>query len=91
MMMMSRRMMMSMHCADCGTERGGPLLHNYLWNSIAEKRSYLCFGCIEFRIGRQLTQSDLRNCQANAGWLPYDENDSASARFARGRCLLRIS
>ena len=79
---------LNLRCADCGTKRLGPILHDYLWNLIAEKRSFLCLGCIEFRLGRQLTRSDLRDCQANAGWLPYDESDSLSARLARGRCLL---
>jgi hypothetical protein len=63
---------------------------------------FLCFGCIERRLGRRLTQEDLNTTAPwNAGWVDHVddgcENDSAAfkemmerwkARQARGRRLL---
>ena len=60
---------------------------------------FLCFACIERRLGRQLTQEDLNTSVWNAGWihppadyaLPFDCRHSAKAqwaRWARGRRLL---
>ena len=33
--------------------------------------TFLCFGCIERRLGRQLTQEDLNTSVWNAGWIDY--------------------
>src|SRR5262245_25482479 len=61
--------------------------------------TFLCFGCIEQRLGRPLVQEDLDICQWNAGWidppsdyaLPFQSLDSAQASWAgwaHGRPLL---
>jgi hypothetical protein len=66
----------------------GPVLHDELWATIADRHMLLCFDCIERRLGRSLTQADLTVCAFNAGWLSFDGADVVAMQFARGRRLL---
>jgi hypothetical protein len=76
-------------CDDCRLpEPAGPMLHDELWATFAEPNAFLCFACIERRLGRQLTQADLTLCPFNAGWISFDGADVAAMQFARGRRLL---
>lgn len=43
------------------------MLHDDLWLSIARKDELLCLPCIERRLGRLLTESDLTDCLFNEG------------------------
>ena len=63
----------------------GPMLHNEVWATIAKPTDFLCFACVEERLGRRLTQRDLTICPLNAGWQPFDATDHDSARIAIGR------
>jgi hypothetical protein len=79
-------------CDDCGLpDPDGPMLRDELWRSILKSDSeqlLLCFSCIEKRLGRGLTQADLKPCPFNAGWISFDGADVAALQFARGRRLL---
>jgi hypothetical protein len=79
-------------CDDCGLPKpAGPMLYDALWRSITKSDSewpWLCFDCTEKRLGRPLTQADLRPCAWNAGWISFDGADVAVMQFARGRRLL---
>jgi hypothetical protein len=76
-------------CDDCQQPLpAGPALHDELWTSIAQPDAFLCFDCIEKRLGRPLTQADLTVCAFNAGWISFDGADVAALQFARGRRLL---
>jgi hypothetical protein len=75
-------------CDECRLpEPAGPTLHDELWATIAEPDALLCFGCIEKRLGRGLTQADLTLCAFNAGWIEFS-SDVVAMQFARGRQLL---
>jgi hypothetical protein len=55
--------------------------------------TFLCFACMERRLGRQLTQEDLNKSAWNVGWIDYvcdasTEPESVARRRARGRRLL---
>jgi hypothetical protein len=43
----------------------------YLFPLFQQVETFLCFGCIERRLGRQLTQEDLIPCVWNAGWIDH--------------------
>jgi hypothetical protein len=74
-------------CDDCQQPLpAGPVLHDELWTSIAQPDAFLCFDCIEKRLGRPLTQVDLTVCAFNAGWISFDGADVAAMQ--RGRRLL---
>jgi hypothetical protein len=76
-------------CDDCQQPLpAGPALHDELWTSIAQPDAFLCFACFEKRLGRPLTQADLKTCAFNAGWISFDGADVAAMQFARGRRLL---
>jgi hypothetical protein len=76
-------------CQDCiQPVPAGPMLHDELWATIAEPDAFLCFDCIEKRLGRHLTQTDLIVCSFNAGWLEFSDADVVAMQFARGRHLL---
>jgi hypothetical protein len=71
----------------------GPVLHDELWATIAQpdlEHAFLCFDCTEKRLGRGLTQADLKTCPFNAGWISFDGADVAALQFARGRQLLPL-
>jgi hypothetical protein len=79
-------------CDDCKLPKpAGPMLYDNLWRSITKSDSewpWLCFDCTEARLGRPLTQADLKPCPFNAGWISFDGADVAAMQFARGRRLL---
>ena len=53
-------------CADCGKNGWSPMLIKELWNQITpDKPRFLCFNCMETRVGRKLTASDLLQCPMN--------------------------
>jgi hypothetical protein len=52
--------------------------------------NFLCFGCIERRLGRNLTQDDLLVSRLNAGWIDYNPADPIARMFASGRHLLPV-
>jgi hypothetical protein len=75
-------------CDDCRLPEAGPMLRNDLWATIAETTyMFLCFDCIEKRLGRRLTQGHLTVCSFNAGWINFDGADVAAMQFARGRTV----
>jgi hypothetical protein len=75
-------------CQDCiQPVPAGPMLHDELWAAIAEPDAFLCFDCIEKRLGRRLTQGDLTVCPFNAGWVEFP-GDVVAMQFACGRQLL---
>jgi hypothetical protein len=67
-------------CIDCGTETlsstpGVPsefyMVHDAVWAAaggpaVADMESYLCIGCIEARLGRQLTAADFTGAPVNS-------------------------
>ncbi len=61
-------------CGSCGPRmRSGPILLNSVWLSIAKRlEEFLCSTCMQQRcrdrLGRELTRSDLRGCDANRSW-----------------------
>jgi len=77
-------------CQDCSEPvPAGPQLHDELWATVAPPGTdgFLCFDCVERRLGRRLTQADLKRCPFNAGWIEFGADVSA-LQFARGRRLL---
>lgn len=64
-------------CDECGSGglrlRGGPILLNSVWLSIAKRpEEFLCITCMQVRcrerLGRELGRNDLRGCDANRSW-----------------------
>lgn len=49
-------------CDDCGksTLEEGYMLHENIWNSVADRNTNLCVDCVEKRLGRQLTPYDFQ-------------------------------
>ena len=45
--------------------------------------SFLCFACIERRLGRQLLQEDLSICPWNAGWIDNDALRESDAGISK--------
>lgn len=37
-----------------------PMLHDALWLSIASQKDFLCFDCVEVRLGREMTLDDMK-------------------------------
>lgn len=59
-----------MLCKDCGTDTDLEyyMVHNYLWKIAHNNKyedGYLCVGCIEERLGRQLNKEDFTNYPIN--------------------------
>lgn len=61
-------------CADCqaetlSTEPGVPteyyMVHDPIWQAAGKIRGYLCIGCLEARLGRQLTAADFTIAKIN--------------------------
>jgi hypothetical protein len=53
-------------CDDCGVPKpAGPMLYDSLWRTISPENPWLCFDCTEKRLGRPLTQADLKPCRYN--------------------------
>lgn len=52
-------------CKDCGDFPDAPILLDALWLSIAKKKDFLCFDCLEKRLGRELGLMDLKKCPFN--------------------------
>jgi hypothetical protein len=84
---------------DCGANTHTAdeyyMVHNELWRSVvSEPRGNLCVGCLEVRLGRELTRSDFTNCLINnpavATWFQYSErllsrlNDTRDVDAANG-------
>lgn len=55
-------------CDNCGW---GPMLKNPLWTKIAREAKYLCFDCMEERLGRELKTDDFTDCSMNVRRLRY--------------------
>lgn len=50
-------------CRDCAIKNPPMvILRDELWLSIANDSDYLCFRCIEKRLGRHITWADLAPC-----------------------------
>jgi hypothetical protein len=65
----------SKRCDDCGISTfGGPMLRKDVWATIGRPDTFLCFGCTERRLGRQLTQADLAPVPFNIGWIKSVED-----------------
>lgn len=77
-------------CADCGTNTSTPhgnseyyVIHTDLWEQIGMtvNGGMLCIGCVESRLGRELTGDDFVNCCAN---LEPDVSERLRDRRTRG-------
>jgi hypothetical protein len=72
-------------CRDCRTETLSPepgvpaeyyMVHDHVWKTArAPARGYLCVGCLEARLGRQLHRGDFTGAQIND--LSYHRPDKA--------------
>jgi hypothetical protein len=65
--------------------------HPDLFPIFRKVETFLCFACIERRLGRQLTQEDLNISPWNAGWINYEdwnERNEGMQWWARDRRLL---
>jgi hypothetical protein len=61
-------------CADCGVDTSpvemGPraetfMVHDEVWAAAGMSTGRLCVGCLEDRLGRQLTPADFTDCKMN--------------------------
>lgn len=56
-------------CRDCGYDTIDEfyMVHDSVWlaSGLSKRGGLLCIGCLERRIGRQLTSDDFRDCPAN--------------------------
>ena len=78
-------------CEDCGRRSlGGPMLLERERATIGKVHTFLCFACIEQRLGRRLTQDNLLVSRLNAGWIEYNPADPTARLFALGRHLLPV-
>jgi hypothetical protein len=75
---------LSTACLDCGRETlpTGPgtaeyyMVHDHVWEAAhAPEHGYLCIGCLEARLGRQLHRLDFTSAQIND--LSYRRPDKA--------------
>ena len=72
---MTRRRQSRTACHDCGTETLSPepgvpteyyMVHDRVWQAArAPERGYLCIGCLEHRLGRQLHRGDFTDAPLN--------------------------
>lgn len=60
-------------CHDCGVETSGLgnlnelyMLRNEIWKLTGVGEGYLCIGCLETRLGRELTGADFFGCPLNS-------------------------
>jgi hypothetical protein len=71
------------NCADCGVHtrhaREYYMVENALWKAHGAGRRLLCIGCLEARMGRQLTRDDFKLCLLN-----LDDDVSDRLRDRRG-------
>ena len=78
-------------CEGCGRRTfGGPILLDRVKAFIGRVRTILCFGCMEDRLGRRLTQDDLIVSRFNAGWIEFNPADPVARLLAHGRQLLPV-
>jgi hypothetical protein len=60
------RLMARCRCDGCGRPELGPMIIDDLWRRIAEYDDQLCGRCIRRRLGRPITDRDLRDCLWNS-------------------------
>lgn len=59
-------------CRDCGVDTGGAgigeryMVHFHLWDDVGAGAGFLCIGCLEARLGRQLNGWDFLPCPLNS-------------------------
>ena len=76
-----------MRCLDCKIDTGGLkefyIVKDEVWlNAVPDKRGYLCIGCLEKRLGRQLTYDDFTVALINAmNW--HNRSASSERLWAR--------
>lgn len=58
-----------MPCADCGADTGELrefyMVHAFIWRRAGMRKGFLCVGCLERRLGRQLAPGDFTSCRLN--------------------------
>lgn len=61
--------MKGFECIDCGIDTKAVneyyMVQDELWEAHGPVRGMLCIGCLEARIGRQLTPADFSDCLLN--------------------------
>lgn len=68
-----------MLCNDCNVNTSIHGIQEYymvqheLWESVAGNCEFLCIGCLEARLGRELTPEDFTNYPINKGVFPQSE------------------
>lgn len=64
-------------CLDCRLDthqlQEYYMVHDSVWYSVAEEPGMLCIGCLEIRLGRNLTSSDFTDCALNRGFFPQSK------------------
>jgi hypothetical protein len=76
----------SMPCTDCGADteelREYYMVHDRIWREAGMRRGYLCIGCLERRLGRELTPGDFTSCLLN---------DQNAGGYGSGRLVSRLT
>jgi hypothetical protein len=71
-------------CHDCHTETLSTapgvrteyyMVHDHIWEAAGMTRGYLCIGCLEHRLGRELHRGDFTHAEIND--LAYHRPDKA--------------
>jgi hypothetical protein len=52
-------------CEDCSGPTEWYMVHNHLWPLPSEGGYFLCIGCLEIRLGRQLNRADFTDAPVN--------------------------
>jgi hypothetical protein len=63
-------------CEDCGLDvldiHEHYMVRNALWNKVSGGAKYLCIGCLEKRLGRELAQKDFSDAPINNPYHPLN-------------------
>lgn len=64
-------------CDDCGSFADAPMMRDTIWLEFATRKTSLCCGCLEIRMGRPFTAEDLRVVPMNGALLYYMDKVNA--------------
>lgn len=57
------------------------MVTDQVWRTVAD-RGMLCIGCLEARLGRELTASDFTDCLLNISRIAFPKSERLAARLA---------
>lgn len=88
--------MMAMICSDCGIDTREIdeyyMVHFELWEQvIPERNGFLCIGCLEERLGRELNAEDFLDCPLNKEMIIYAHKPEMRLHLSSERLFDRLT